>query len=568
MPTPSRVIRRPDSTLIIFGDVAGQVYKLSQPDVGRIEQRLSRPLDFINQDELESALDGLHIGQLALDAADQAAFGSAPGLRPISGATPGPYPPGTPAPTLPSATPTVTSPATGSSGTVPPLSFDDEIEPGGTNRWLLIGAAVLTVATVLICALVFFNLRSGGTPDATPTPGLDGTAVVPTAEPGIPMVSAITNAPVYAGPGSVYPTVGTMLAGQTAEVVGSSADRSWWVVRFPAAASGQGWVAATLVQPTNTDNVPVVAPPPTPQPTSTPAPPLAVISGPAQALSGEQLTFSGTNSSAAPGRSLVNYTWDFGNGTTAQGIEVTVIYQAPGTFQVTLVVTDDTGLQGQARQQVTIAAPTATTVPAQPPVAAISAPVEAFVGESVTFDGSGSRGSASIVRYTWDFSDGGTANGMLVDHTFRQPGTYTVVLEVQDANGLSGSTNQSIRIVAPATPVPTQPPPTLEGTNWVLEKTLPGTSITVTFQEGEISGFAGCNNYTGTYTIAGANLTIGGLQTTQQACSPEVMAQEELYLAGFATAFRYAIADGRLTLYTGPEDQPVLLTYVEAPRER
>lgn len=556
MVTPMRVIRRPDSTLILFGDVSVQAYKLSQPDVGRIEQRFGRPLDFISQDELESALDGLHITQLPLDAADRTVLGPFPASQPAGGTSPRGYPasppPPAPSPAEPGVTPTV------------PLDYL-EPEPSGANRWLLIGAAVLTVAAVLICALVFFSLRSGGSPNATPTPGLEGTAIAPTAQPGIPMVTAITNAPLYAGPGSVYPSVGTILAGQTAEVVGRSAEQTWWVIRFPAAASGQAWVAATLVESANTDNVPVVAAPPTPRPTSTPAPPVAVISGPSEALAGEQLTFSGDRSTAAPGSSITNYAWDFGNGTTAQGHEVTVIYSGAGTFQITLTVTDDRGLQGQTRQSVNIAAPTATTLPVKPPVAVISGPGGAFVDESVTFDGGGSSGSSPIVRYTWDFSDGSGANGMVVDHVFRQAGTYTIVLNVQDANGLVGSTSQPIRIETPATPVPTQPPPALNGTSWVLENTLPDTSITAAFQDGEFSGFAGCNTYTGTYTVNGPTLSIGGLQTTQQACSPEIMAQEQLYLTGFASAFRYDIVDRQLTIYTGPQNQPVLLTYTAAP---
>lgn len=564
MTMPGRVIRRLDSTLVLFGDVSPQVYKLSQPDVGRIEQRYGRSLDFISQDELESALDGLHIGQLPLDASDRAAFGAAPAGQPSSATAPGTYPASVPPSALAS---TGSSATSGGAGSIPPVTlYDDEPEPGGTNRWLLIGAAVLTIATVLICALVFFNLRSGGSPEPTPTPGLEGTAIAPTAEPGIPRVTAITNAPVYAGPGSVYATVGTILAGQSAEVVGSSADRSWWVILFPAAASGQAWVAATLVQAENTDNVPVVAPPPTPQATSTPAPPTAVISGPTEGIVGSELTFSGEKATAAPGRTLVDYAWDFGNGTTAQGRAVTVIYQAAGTFQVTLTVTDDTGLQGQAQHTVTIAAPTATTVPPQPPVAAISAPAEAFAGDTVTFDGSASRGTSAIVRYTWDFSDGSGANGMLVDHIFRQPGTYNVVLYVQDANGLVGSASQPIRIAAAVTPVPTQPPPTLDGTSWILEASPPEANITLAFQEGELSGFAGCNTYTGTYTVNGSDLSIGSLQATQQACSPELMAQEQLYLAGLANAFRFTLADRQLTIYTGSASLPVLLIYTAAPQ--
>lgn len=565
MTMPNRIIRRPDSTLIVFGEAPAQAYKLSQPDVGRVEQQYGRPLDFVGQDELESALDGLRITQLPFDAADRAALGPTP-VSQAFGASAPTYPASRPAPVVTPASPLSTMPAAGGAGGVPPTPYyDDEPEPSRPNRWLLIGAALLTIAAVLICALVFFNLRVGRTPAGTPTPGLEGTTVAPTAEPGIPRVVAITDAPVYTGPGSVYATVGTMLTGQTAEVVGRSADHGWWVIRFPAAANGQGWVAATLVQAENTDNVPIVAVPPTPKPTGTPAPPTAVISGPTEGMAGSELTFSGEGSAAAPGSSVVNYSWDFGNGATAQGRTVTVIYQAAGNYQVTLTMTDDRGLQGQVRQAVTIVAPTATTAPAKPPVAAISAPTEAVAGATVTFDGSRSSGAAAIVRYTWDFSDGSGANGMVIDHTFHQPGTYTVMLYVQDANGLVGSTSQPIQIVAAATPVPTQPPPTLHNTNWVLATSLTGTSITLAFQAEELTGFAGCNTYTGAYTTDGADLHISNLQVTQQACAPETMAQEQLYLAGLANAFRFSIADHQLTIVTGSPSLPVLLTYNAAP---
>ncbi|QLQ07261.1 MAG: META domain-containing protein [Anaerolineae bacterium] len=167
------------------------------------------------------------------------------------------------------------------------------------------------------------------------------------------------------------------------------------------------------------------------------------------------------------------------------------------------------------------------------------------------------------MRYTWDFSDGSGANGMVIDHTFHQPGTYTVMLYVQDANGLVGSTSQPIQIVAAATPVPTQPPHYTTPTGcW---RPLTGTSITLAFQAEELTGFAGCNTYTGAYTTDGADLHISNLQVTQQACAPETMAQEQLYLAGLANAFRFSIADHQLTIVTGSPSLPVLLTYNAAP---
>lgn len=47
---------------------------------------------------------------------------------------------------------------------------------------------------------------------------------------------------------------------------------------------------------------------------------------------------------------------------------------------------------------------------------------------SVVFDASGSRGSIS--EYHWDFGDGQKDEGMCVEHTFQEPGNYTIVLSL------------------------------------------------------------------------------------------------------------------------------------------
>jgi PKD repeat protein len=108
-------------------------------------------------------------------------------------------------------------------------------------------------------------------PTATPTD--EGDSVV-TPQPGEPMVIATANVNIRGGPGTVYPVLGLLRAGQTAEVTGISSDAAWWQIRFLAATDGHGWVSARYVTAQNTDNVPMVqAPPlpapPTPTPTST-----------------------------------------------------------------------------------------------------------------------------------------------------------------------------------------------------------------------------------------------------------------------------------------------------------
>jgi LysM repeat protein len=80
---------------------------------------------------------------------------------------------------------------------------------------------------------------------------------------------------------------------------------------------------------------------------TTPLPPKAVISGPTSGSVGETLSFSGANSTDPDGR-IVSYAWNFGDGTTGSGVNVTHSYKAAGSYKVTLTVTDDGGLSDSA----------------------------------------------------------------------------------------------------------------------------------------------------------------------------------------------------------------------------
>lgn len=83
----------------------------------------------------------------------------------------------------------------------------------------------------------------------------------------------------------------------------------------------------------------------------------------------------------------------------------------------------------------------------------------------------------------------------------------------------------------------------LEGPTWVLNNTIEGTEITATFEDGKVSGSAGCNSYSGTYesTRAAYNstITISELAVTQMMCEEDVMAQETKYLAALGSASTY-----------------------------
>jgi heat shock protein HslJ len=98
----------------------------------------------------------------------------------------------------------------------------------------------------------------------------------------------------------------------------------------------------------------------------------------------------------------------------------------------------------------------------QPPQAVIQAVPQSQTGEAVVFDGSRSSGDYPIVAWRWEFGDGATASGAVVQHVYLNPGTFSVRLTVQDLQNQSGSATQQMHVL-PA-PLPTQPTATPQPT--------------------------------------------------------------------------------------------------------
>jgi hypothetical protein len=86
------------------------------------------------------------------------------------------------------------------------------------------------------------------TPSPTPTRPLTSPtpakSLTPTAVPGLVTVTADTS--VFSGPGFDYPAIGSLKAGQTAVVLGRSADHSWWQILFRGRAA---WIPGSVATP-------------------------------------------------------------------------------------------------------------------------------------------------------------------------------------------------------------------------------------------------------------------------------------------------------------------------------
>ena len=78
---------------------------------------------------------------------------------------------------------------------------------------------------------------------------------------------------------------------------------------------------------------------------------------PANPVPGDDVRFNASASVAAAGRTIVSYVWDFGDGATATGVQVTRKYSLARTYNVTLTVTDDLGRTSVVTKPVDVAFP-------------------------------------------------------------------------------------------------------------------------------------------------------------------------------------------------------------------
>ncbi len=199
---------------------------------------------------------------------------------------------------------------------------------------------------------------------------------------------------------------------------------------------------------------------------------------------------------------IESYEWDFGDGGTGTGEEISHIFSAAGTYVVTLTVTDDEGQSHSTSRTVTVAL--------SPPVAEFTfSPTNPHSQEDVFFDASGSDDpDGTIVRYDWDFGGDEVLDaGVDPAYWFDNPGTYTVTLVVTDNDGLTAETSQTIA-------VGTQPPVA----GYTFEPAAPTVGEEVTFtststDDGTIVGYlwnfgdgatADTQNATHTYGAAGS----------------------------------------------------------------
>jgi len=142
---------------------------------------------------------------------------------------------------------------------------------------------------------------------------------------------------------------------------------------------------------------------------------------------------------------ITKYEWNFGDGGSASGVRVTHSFGLPGSYNVSLTVTDDRGGSATSPSQaVSVSANT------NPIASFVTSPSLVKVGETILFNAALSKAAPGreIVGYEWDFGDNTPhGSGQTPGHTYSKAGSYTVVLTVTDSAGQRTSTTGVVSII-------------------------------------------------------------------------------------------------------------------------
>jgi len=146
-------------------------------------------------------------------------------------------------------------------------------------------------------------------------------------------------------------------------------------------------------------------------------------------MSGSSCAFPATITftNQTTGSQITDYFWNFGDGNTSTQENPVHTYSAPGSYDISLMVTNAAGCS--ATKTISDFSGSGSLF------ADFSVDDTSGCGSvSANFDDESSS-SGTITSWHWDFGDGGTSTVQNTAHNYTVPGTYDVTLTITDNNG-------------------------------------------------------------------------------------------------------------------------------------
>jgi gliding motility-associated-like protein len=142
----------------------------------------------------------------------------------------------------------------------------------------------------------------------------------------------------------------------------------------------------------------------------------------------------------------VAWSWDFGDGNTSSFQNPSTFYSVPGSYTVTLTVTDGNGNKS------TVSKTDYITILKLPGPKFSSDVTGGCVPLPVTFIDQTSQGNAGVESWLWDFGDGSFSTSQNPSHTYGSIGSYQVSLEVVDSLGCTKKKTESAYVSVQSLP--------------------------------------------------------------------------------------------------------------------
>lgn len=140
----------------------------------------------------------------------------------------------------------------------------------------------------------------------------------------------------------------------------------------------------------------------------------------------------------------INYTWSFGDGTSATGQYVTHSFSPSGSYTVCLTIQTANGCTSTFCDSITGGNNTSNTCTANFYYLLDSVNTSSSTYSFIDYS---SPDSASVIAsYSWSFGDGSSSTLQNPVHTFTSPGTYYVCLNITTSSGCFSSNCQYIYV--------------------------------------------------------------------------------------------------------------------------